>query len=317
MVQADKSSSKLNVESPRRRLRNLVKRRQSIALPLFFPLMYAVAAQIEGVDELDLLSNATKLSNSLTALHGITEVDGIVCFKTNHEVSEALGAKIEWDSYPPNAASPAVDVGAVGDSVLQGILRHPRVDSGLEVIRRLTQTIKGDPVLIAVLAGPATLAMELSGSRGISPELMETAGSITTALSRAFCEAGAHLILLKECTSSLPGMDNARAWHAALTTVANVAGFFGVLPIILFNRQSDELAVAYGKQPVAGLCSDAVEAAQSTAAIVHCLDCTPADWQLPEFPCDLLTTALEVPARQDIGELREACLHVREQLRSE
>lgn len=298
-------------EDARQRLRSLAKRDKRPVVPLFVPVVYAAAAQIEGLGVQEFLTNATKLSKGLSAMYEITETDGIVSFSANHEVSEALGAEIDWGAYPPTVKAHPGWPGAIDDGALKRIVCHPRLETGLEAARRLKQTIRGEPVFAVVLTGPAALAAELSGSGSVWPALLEAAGRITAAISRSCGEAGINLIILAEHDISSDGSGAGGAWRSALTTVVNVVRFFGALLVVVFERADGTLASAIIREPLPGIIAGGADDTGGGLPEVHCLGARPVAWRLPTSRCSLVTTAQEIPAEQDIAELRNACLQIR------
>jgi len=173
------------------------KRAQAIAkgrgrdARVIVPLAFEVAARISA-RPLDAFRNdPTQLTNALTELHGAIRADGIVV---------ALAAGME------RAAGAGADAAAMA-------ARGP-VAASLEACRRLRQTLGDDAALVAGLTGPAALARELTVDA-------QAAGACFTALVKAFCDAGADVVLVIDDAGA--GAD--AAWQATVKTADNIARF--------------------------------------------------------------------------------------------
>ena len=135
-------------KSPRQRLRRFVKRSELPAPPLFVPLAHAVAAAVEGWDAQTFVGDPTRLSKGLTALHQTLQTDGVVCFSDAGVTMAALGARLDWDPYPPRAVS-GLPAGCLDDEdqVILEVMAAPRVQTGIDVVGRLNTTLDGEPLL--------------------------------------------------------------------------------------------------------------------------------------------------------------------------
>lgn len=155
------------------------------------PLAFEVAARISA-RPLDAFRNdATQLTNALTELHGAIRADGIVV---------ALAGGMERDA---GVGADAAAMSASGP-----------VAASLEACRRLRQTQGEDVALVAGLTGPIALARELD----VAPQ---AAADCFTGLVKAFCDAGADVVLVIDDAGA--GAD--AAWQAAVKTADNIARF--------------------------------------------------------------------------------------------
>jgi uroporphyrinogen-III decarboxylase len=203
-----------------------------------------VAAQVEALELHGFLTNATKLAKGLEALHQILEVDGITCFCSAGAELEALGAELDWSSYPPsprNASFPPQDFD--NDAIAQRVRQLPRVAAATEATRRLAAVCRGEPVLSVAIAGPAATAQAFAddaatGSTNfVGATLLERAGRTVFEFARQFLAAGANLIVLLENDISHLDTDGVETWRAAVAPIANLSRFHKAVPVMLFNSQ--------------------------------------------------------------------------------
>lgn len=158
------------------------------------PLAFEVAARISARPLAAFRNDATQLANGLGELQQALKADGLVC---------ALAARMEFDS----AAGGGLDVERMA---AQGAL-----GASLEACRRLREVQGEDAALLAGLTGPATLAAQF----GVD---VAAASAAFAALVKAFCAAGADIILLMEDAGAECGND---AWQDGVKTAANIARF--------------------------------------------------------------------------------------------
>jgi uroporphyrinogen-III decarboxylase len=304
---------------PRTRLRALLKSGNQASPPLFLPLAHAVAAQVEALEFHGFLTNATKLAKGLEALHQALEVDGITCFCSAGAQLEALGAELDWSSYPPSpriAPFPPQDFDA--DAIAQRVRQLPRVAAATEATRRLAAVCRGEPVLSVAIAGPAATAQALAddvatGSTNFAgATLLERAGRTVFEFARQFLAAGANLIVLLESDISHLDSDGVETWRAAVAPIANLSRFHKAVPVMLFNSQvaaADKIPSSFILCLPPSIHSVHVGARAKGLA----LSPRPADWQFPSEPFSILTTAAEICAETDLGLLRTACANIRSQ----
>ena len=281
-------------DNPRRRLRSLVKRNKPPESPLFVPLAFALAAQIDAQPLAGFLRDATQLTKGVGALHQALATDGVVTFSDAHAMAESLGAVVDAQPYPPVVLAPASP--AVADeTMISTVLAHSRIAAGLETTRRLRQTLSGDPVLTVNLPGPVQLAGDAYGH--LSMNVLETSGQVLVAVCKAFGEAGAQLFVLNE--APVPGESE---WLAVLGPIVNVIRFYQGLPIV---AGTPGLTVPDGALPcVAG-------ESGSEPLCARLLEGVPADWAYTGSPCSVLLSDAEIAPDTDIGELRRVCAGLR------
>lgn len=300
-------SAVTGAESPRQRCRKLVKRGKAPEPALLVPVVHSVAAQIEGLDVQEFLSNATLMAKCLTALQQALECDAIVCFVDAAATAEALGAQLDWTSYPPTVLEKPEHLPT--ENITDLLRSHARIQTGVEVLKRLQATITDECLFAVLITGPATLAAQL-GKEG-DAAVLEQCAQIVSETCRIFGESGAHMILIKE---KVGAQTYGQAWQAALLPVINVARFYDALPVLIPARMTDkqdqQLLNALPQNIL--VCTD--QNSMDSNAKGQFLFGRPNEWILAKPGVQLLTTADEVAPAADIPELRSACLRIRNEL---
>lgn len=308
-----------NTLTPRARIRAAVRTGPTATTSLFMPLTYAVAAQIEALDIRDFLHNPTKLAKGLQTLQQITHTDAIICACAGGMEAEAFGAQLEWMSYPPKVVSHPAQQGTLADSFAGLITRSVRISAALEATRRLTATVQGEPVLVAGLTGPLTLATQLSGmnsqqlaASAEGREILEYAGRFLVELARQFLLAGAHCLVLLEDTLPESQGTLSEAWYATITPIVNTAKFHKALAVLLPmpHEHRQEFLSRLPRGMVGCVPSDGAGTTSIPASAGLMLPTDPTTWQPLEAATAVMTTVGEIPPLTDIGTLRDACVRV-------
>lgn len=276
------------------------------APPLFAPILFATAAQIEALPVADFVCDAVKLGKGLSELRRVLGTSAIVVAAASAMEAEALGARVDLQSWPPTLTSSpgrrVLDLAEPGAAYAAAA----RVQASLEATKRLASAESGQPVLIAVLTGPAALVQQLAPNAGAGDldALYEFAGRALAALVRLYSEAGVHVVVLQE--TSVPTVA-VEAWQGALGPVANVARFHKVPPVLLFT----DVAPAADDWPANLLACVSRNHAGGFDGRPHALACAtdPSAWT--EFPdgadqTRLLLTLGEVPHTIGVADLRAA-----------
>jgi len=261
--------------TPRARARLLA--RSGRAQPgLFAPLVLAQAAEIEALPLEAFLTDPTKLAKGLTALHRALGTDAITVF----------GA----------ADLQAADV----------------VDAAVEATARLASTAPGEPVLVAALRGPATVADQTATGVPADPAeaaaVLEEVGAAILAGLKRFLEAGVNLVVVVEDAVPTPGALD--AWRSAVTPLVNVSRFHQAAPVMVVrDATTDALA---GVPPSVGLCGPEGTAIAGPANRVRglTLPAEPKEWVAPPAGTPLTVTAGVVPESYGFAEVLEACRRV-------
>jgi len=217
--------------------------------PLLLPIVFSLGAKIENLPLRDFLSNPTKISNSLRQIRSYLPSDGVSCYFDPSLELESLGASLSWsnDTAPPTIHWPhPVGKGSLPPALRspEDAARAPRVKIAAEVITRLKSSFRDEPILMAGVSGPFTLAARLlqldaadSPRAEDFPEAaLEISASTIAAVSSAFVEAGANLIII--CEEILPSLslETCQAWQFLLSPALNIIRFHEAFPVLHFSN---------------------------------------------------------------------------------
>jgi uroporphyrinogen decarboxylase-like protein len=233
--------------NPRQAVKGLL---QGIAPPraLFLPIVFSLGARIESLPLRNFLSNPTKISNALRQIRAHLRSDGVTCYFDPFLEAEALGGALDWDAQGQRASLRWPQPGENFD--LPGGLRSPdevaksgRVPVAVEVIARMKPLVRGQSLLIAGVTGPFTLGALLTqtndtnGNRDRDPDAaaMNLAGEVTAAVARAFVEAGADTIFVREQVPPTLTAETVAEWALRLATTINIVRFYDALPVLLLT----------------------------------------------------------------------------------
>lgn len=266
----------------RKRMQDLSRAVGRPHAPLFAPMLFGVAARIESIEPEAMALDATRLRKNVGELRRMLGTDVMFCCV-------------------PSEDEIALARQAIGDAAELDGSRHPRIAAALGAARQW-QADAGEPIIAAALHGPATLVRALrdGGTEGDNEALFEQAGRALAALSRAFCEAGVHL--LQWCETAVPDEAQLDAWKGALGTAGNVARFHRAVPVLVVDA---EQAPAWPPQAVA-----APTPAQWAGAMARphgrAWSADPAQW--PVLPREtaserVVLTTSEVAPQTDIAAL--------------
>lgn len=258
--------------------------------PLFAPLLFGVAAQIEAIAPEAMARDATRVRKNVGELRRMLRTDVVVCAVPGSAEAEAMGT-------------------AVGEVDPVRLAAEERVAASLEAVRQW-QADTSEPVILAALAGPATLLAQLrAGGLDVDDETgFDFVGRGLAALARLYAEAGVHVIQLHE--SALPSALQADSWKSALGTTGNVARFHRVAPLLVID--APQVAVWPAQLvacPTPGQHSGAMPRPHGRAWSAQ-----PSNW--PILPGEtagerLVTTVAEVPPTIEIAQLLAEVRRVR------
>ena len=231
--------------------------------PLFLPIVFSLGARIENLPLRNFLSNPTKISNALRQIRTHLRSDGVTCYFDPLLEAEALGGVLDWDAQGQRASLRWPQPGGTGD--LPDGLRSPdeaaksgRVPVAVEVIARLKPLVRGQSLLMAGVSGPFTLAALLTQAKVTNGNLdrapdaaaLDLAGEVTAAVARAFVEAGADAIFIREQVLPSLTAETSAQWSARLATTINIIRFYEALPVLLLTCQD---AATANSSSIAGL----------------------------------------------------------------
>lgn len=293
---------------PRKLLAALGRGSAGDGSPLFAPLVFGVASQIEALPASQVAADPTRLCKGLTETRRALGTSALYTTVPAAAEAEALGVSIDDLSWPPRiTASPGAsmletDAGAA-------IAASSRLQASLEATRRLAATEGQQVALIAALTGPATLLRQLHPDAADDEveDGLEFLGGFLVALVRAFGEAGAHAVLLLE-SAAVPEVDEAdEIWADALAPVTNVARFHK-MPLLLGFAGAPEPAV--GDWPGQVIPCPSIAAAGEFTGTPHGVSVEPEPARWPALPdggdgVRVVVTAGEVPVDTQIATLRD------------
>ncbi len=202
----------------------------------------------------------------------------------------------------------------------------PRVKIAVEVIRRLNSLLRDEPLLLAGVTGPFTLAArltqldadELLGGKEPSEAVLEVAAATTTQIAAALVEAGANVIFIREEILPPLSLDSSQAWSSLLTPTLNIIRFYEALPVLQLGgdaANANNLERLLQQQLAAVICIPATEVAiraagqveNSTLGVALPLAMLEADnfpgnvqMEISNLKLALLTTDGDVPVTTDL-----------------
>ncbi len=217
--------------------------------PLFLPIVFSLGARLENLPLRAFLGNTTKISNSLRQIRAHLRSDGVACYFDPCLELEALGGTLCWeaDDQPPTIHWPS---SSVRGALPQG-LRSPeeapkggRIPVATEVIRRLKSLLQEDPLLMAGVSGPLTLAARLTQLDREEPLLpgdvpesaLEFAALVMQQISTALVEAGANAVFIQEAMLPALSSESCDAWASLLAPTLNIVRFYEALPVLLLTN---------------------------------------------------------------------------------
>jgi hypothetical protein len=236
--------------SPRQMMKSLLQENQQ-PRPLIVPVVFSLGAKIENLSFRAYLDNPTKISNALRQIRTQLRTDGVSCYFDPLLEAEALGGEPQWDDANQNrsirwpAATQKCELPARLRSPEEAA-NSPRVRAAVEVIRRLNSLLRDEPLLMAGVAGPFTLAAQLtqldSGDmrQGGEPSesALELSAAAITKVASAFVEAGANLIFIREEMLPTLSPSTCQNWESLLAPVFNIIRFYEALPVLQISAQA-------------------------------------------------------------------------------
>lgn len=253
--------------------------------PLFAPLLFGVAAQIESISPEEMALDGTRIRKNVG------------------ELREALGGNTVF-SCAPNAET------FKGLSPLEGDDHHcfvsqPRFEASLDAVRQW-QADTSEPIIGAAFFGPHRHLLHVIEQQGALSDTAlwyEHIGANLAAVVRHFSEAGVHLV---QWYDTMPDTEEEiQEWKGALGTMANIARFHRVTPLLILDNPNVQ---AWPPQAIA--CPDSAQVPAAPPR-PHGL-AWPADperWQRlsdADASSRLITTQAEVAAHISIDSLMNA-----------
>ncbi|MGA8408325.1 MAG: uroporphyrinogen decarboxylase family protein [Candidatus Acidiferrales bacterium] len=301
--------------------------------PLFLPVLFNLGAKIENTPLPAYLTNPTKISSAQRQIRARVHSDGVACYFDPHLEAEALGASINWPTtdrpatlhWPQNVRSP------------EEAAKHPRVAVAAEVIHRLKSLFRDEPLLLAGVSGPFTLAAQLAQSAGresissdaLPDSAVELAAATITQIATKLVEAGANVIFIREEILPTLTPQTAEAWASTLAPAINIIRFYQALPVLQIKNPeafAQNSAAILQQSWGCTLCPTLPAPEDATIRSAAAQSSAPIGIALPStaFPSDeptaanfrqslhtiindvhpaLITTAQDVPAATDVKQL--------------
>ena len=219
--------------------------------PLIVPIVFALGAKIENLSFRAYLDNPTKISNALRQIRTQLKTDGVACYFDPLLEAEALGGAPHWDETNQTRSIRWPESAQKGElptrlRSAEEAANSQRVRAAVEVIRRLNSLLRDEPLLMAGVSGPFTLAARLTG---IDPDAMhqgqepsepalELAAAAITKIASAFVEAGANLIFIYEEVLPSLSPDKCQNWASLLSPLFNIVRFYEALPVLQISSGS-------------------------------------------------------------------------------
>lgn len=282
----------------RKRMQDLSRAVGRPHAPLFAPVLFGVAAQLEAIDPQAMAVDAIRLRKNVGELRRMLKTDAVFC------------------SAPSDAEVQAL-TGVGGEIDAARLLAPARIAASLEAVRQW-QADASEPVIVAALQGPASIAAALragaaAGTGGATDAddeaLFDHVGRGLAALARLFCEAGVQVIQWHETVA--PQAAHIELWKGALGTAGNVARFHRVAPVLVMATAQ------VPTWPVQAVASPALTQHAGAMPRPHgrSWPADPAQW--PSLPGEtaserLVTTLAEVPADTATAALLAKVQRVRE-----
>jgi Uroporphyrinogen decarboxylase (URO-D) len=207
---------------------------------LFIPLIFTLAARLEGIPLSNYVANPTKIANSLVAIYQRLRPDGVTCYFDLFLIAEALGCRLNWSTSPPALEMPTREAAL---KMLQQppaeVKQRGRLPVALEVVQRVQGTLRNGPALVVGLPGPLRIAQQLFGQDILQQlaigedddtfDSFETLIEITLSVAQAFCLAGTHLFYFDELDVPAEFLPD---WEAKIVAVWKTVRFHGALPVL-------------------------------------------------------------------------------------
>jgi Uroporphyrinogen decarboxylase (URO-D) len=268
--------------------------------PLFVPIVFSLGAKVENLPLRAFLCNATKITNSLRQVRTHLRSDGVACYFDPFLEAEALGATLQ---YAANDEPPTLDwrhPGGAGE--LPENLRSPedaantnRLAVAVEVVQRLKSLLRDEPLLLAGVNGPFTLAAHLLDLRpadappreDFSDAALELAATTITQIATKFVEAGANVIFIQENIFPVLSAEHCAAWASSLAPAFNIIRFYEALPVLIFGDETSFAAnkdLVYARNWDCVLCPALAASASTAAEIAAPSNCPNIGIALPTAP---------------------------------
>lgn len=187
--------------------------------PAWLPLVDELPARLSQTSYRELTADAGLWTAGLATAAELLGADAIVAGFDPTLTAEACGAGLDWSSMPAGLALAPAEIAAQPTAA-------PRQAALLETLRRLGATARARFGLVAMLAGPATLARQLCPEQPLE-EGLRRIKTAHMAVAEAMLQARPDLLLLDERMPD-PEVEPERAWQRTFGTLRNLAAHYDV-----------------------------------------------------------------------------------------
>ncbi len=208
-------------------IKNFLKGGHMPAKPLVCPIIFHIAAKVEGIAPQEFLMNATKVSNTLRTIAQYHNCDCIFTYFCNHIEEEAVGCVVERSTFPPKIEVLSKSLAYPKASEINKI---PYATIVKDIIQRLKIVTRGQSLLAIAIWGPMKLAKFIS--KTISDYDLEIATLTILNISKWFCQSGVDIIFFIEDESYLQNSLTSD-WLYDFHQISKLIAFHEALPVLM------------------------------------------------------------------------------------
>ena len=208
---------------------------------LFVPITFSLARRLEQVEWNEIVEDTDLAVFTLHSSLRTFSADGVINWFDSWLEAESAGAACERDEDgrvtrvgDPPAALPDAEA----------IVNGAGVRAAIDIASRLCQQAGEKGLVLGYLTGPATLHRRLYGpDRAADAASRELCAKVSTAIARAYCDAGISALLLGEEDQAADA-----APVEALAALFNLAEYYGA-PVVYLSRLpvTESVAASLGK----------------------------------------------------------------------
>jgi hypothetical protein len=221
---------------------------EGISRPLLSPLIFSYVAKLQRVDLKLFYTNPTILVNTLYNAWKFFQYDVLINYLDETLELEALGCNVEWcgECYKVVAKPSKLE-----DLNWRGVKERGRIPSAIEAVKRLKIMVREEGIVAGALKGPFALLNHLT-EKEAKTDFLQRIANTELEICRAYCEAGADLILLFE--KKLPASkEMLHEYVKALLPMRNVANFFETRLILLLKETAPPQSINALQESVDGV----------------------------------------------------------------
>lgn len=200
----------------RKRMQDLSRGMGKPHEPLFAPLLFGVAAQIESIPADEMALDGTRIRKNVGELKG------------------ALGGNVVFCCAP--STETLTGLSPFGSDDHHSFISQTRFQASLDAVQQW-QADASKPVIAAAFFGPHQHLLSMAEQHGPpddTAQWYEHIGANLAALVRHFAEAGVHVM---QWYDSMPDTEaEVQEWKGALGTMGNIARFHRVAPLLVLSN---------------------------------------------------------------------------------